>query len=98
MSFNLDCILIVVGVWLEKGLGFIVPGFIPTPLGEIWEYWPKMSEILISAGVWGVGLLFYTLTLKIIIPIETGEMRVFGALSVSSNEPELRTQKFMGGH
>lgn len=98
VSFNLACILIVVGVWLEKGLGFIVPGFIPTPLGEIWEYWPTMPEILISTGVWGVGLLFYTLTLKIIIPIETGEMRVFGALSVSSNEPELRPQKFVDGH
>ena len=79
VSFNLACILIVVGVWLEKGLGFIVPGFIPTPLGEIWEYWPKMPEILISVGVWGAGLLFYTLALKIVIPIETGEMRVLGA-------------------
>jgi molybdopterin-containing oxidoreductase family membrane subunit len=76
VSFNLACILIVVGVWLEKGLGFIVPGFIPTPLGEIWEYWPTMPEILISVGVWGAGLLFYTLALKIVIPIETGEMRV----------------------
>jgi molybdopterin-containing oxidoreductase family membrane subunit len=98
VSFNLACILIVVGVWLEKGLGFVVPGFIPTPLGEILEYWPTMPEILISAGVFGAGLLSYTFALKIAIPIETGEMRVFGASSVSSNEPELRTQKFMGGH
>lgn len=87
VTFNLACILIVVGVWLEKGLGFIVPGFIPTPLGEIWEYWPKMPEIMISAGIWGFGLLFYTLALKIAIPIETGEMRVLGSSSVPSNEP-----------
>jgi molybdopterin-containing oxidoreductase family membrane subunit len=76
VSFNLACVLIVVGVWIEKGLGFIVPGFIPTPLGEIWEYAPKMPEILITVGVWGVGLLFYTLAVKIAIPIETGEMRI----------------------
>jgi len=76
VTFNLACILIIVGVWLEKGMGFIVPGFIPTPLGEIWEYWPKMPEILISVGVWGVGCLFCTLALKIVVPIETGEMRV----------------------
>jgi len=76
VSFNLACVLIVVGVWIEKGLGFIVPGFIPTPLGEIWEYAPKMPEILITVGVWGVGLLFYTLAIKIAIPIETGEMRI----------------------
>ena len=88
VTLNLACILIVIGVWLEKGLGFIVPGFIPSPLGEIWEYWPRMTEIMISVGVWGLGLLIYTLALKIAIPIETGEMRVFRAPSGSSNEPE----------
>lgn len=76
VSFNLACVLIVVGVWIEKGLGFIVPGFIPTPLGEIWEYAPQMPEIMITVGVWGIGLLFYTLAVKIAIPIETGEMKV----------------------
>lgn len=76
VTFNLASVLIVVGVWIEKGLGFIVPGFIPTPMGEIWEYGPKMPEILITVGVWGVGFLFYTLAVKIAIPIETGEMRV----------------------
>ena len=75
-TFNLASILIVVGVWMEKGVGFIVPGFIPTPLGEIWEYVPRMPEILITVGVWGIGFLFYTLAVKIAIPIETGEMRV----------------------
>ena len=88
VTLNLACILIVIGVWLEKGLGFIVPGFIPSPLGEIWEYWPRITEIMISVGVWGFGLLIYTLALKIAIPIETGEMRVYGARSGSLNEPE----------
>lgn len=76
VTFNLASILIVVGVWIEKGVGFIVPGFIPSPLGEVWEYGPKMPEILITVGVWGIGFLFYTLAVKIAIPIETGEMRV----------------------
>jgi len=88
ISLNLACILIVVGVWFEKGMGFILPGFVPTPLGEIYEYWPKMMEVLISVGVWGIGLLFYTLALKIVIPIETGDMRVLGASPVSATEHE----------
>jgi Ni/Fe-hydrogenase subunit HybB-like protein len=88
VSLNIACILIIVGVWLEKGLGFIVPGFIPTPLGEIWEYWPKTSEVFISIGVWSFGILFYTLALKIAIPIETGEMRVLKVLPISSDGPE----------
>ena len=88
VTLNLACILIVIGVWLEKGLGFIVPGFIPSPLGEIWEYWPRITEIMISVGVWGLGLFIYTLALKIAIPIETGEMRVYRTPSGSLNEPE----------
>jgi molybdopterin-containing oxidoreductase family membrane subunit len=86
VTFNLACILIVVGVWIEKGLGFIVPGFIPTPLGEIWEYAPTTPEILITIGVWGFGLLFYTLALKVAIPIETGEMRVLGVQPAMAGE------------
>ncbi len=75
VTFNIASVLIVIGVWIEKGMGFIIPGFIPTPLGEIWEYTPRLQEVLISVGVWGLGLLIYTLLLKIAIPIETGEMR-----------------------
>jgi Ni/Fe-hydrogenase subunit HybB-like protein len=88
LTFNLACILVVIGIWLEKGLGFIVPGFIPTPLGEIWEYWPKMPEVLISVGVWGIGLLFYTLAIKVVIPIETGEMRALRASDLSAKRSE----------
>ena len=25
----------VVGVWVEKGMGLVIPGFVPSPLGEI---------------------------------------------------------------
>ena len=76
VTLNIGCVLIVVGVWIEKGMGLIIPAFIPTPLGEIWEYTPSTLEILISIGVWGIGLLLYTLLLKIAIPIETREMKV----------------------
>jgi len=78
VTLNLGCLLIVGGVWIEKGMGLIVPGFIPTPMGEIWEYTPNRIEILISAGVFAVGLLIYTLLLKVAVAIETGEMRMAG--------------------
>jgi molybdopterin-containing oxidoreductase family membrane subunit len=76
VTLNLGCLLIVVGVWIEKGMGLVIPGFIPTPLGEIWEYSPNVVEILVSVGVLGIGLFVYTLLLKVAVAIETGEMRL----------------------
>ena len=76
VTLNIACVITIVGVWIEKGMGFVLPGFIPTPLGEIWEYSPRLDELLISMGVLGLGMLLYTLLVKIAIPIETGEMTV----------------------
>jgi Ni/Fe-hydrogenase subunit HybB-like protein len=72
-TLNLGCVLIIVGIWIEKGIGLIIPGFIPAPLGEVWEYVPTGLEIMVTLGIWGVGLLIFTVLLKVIIPIETGE-------------------------
>ncbi|MCA1959547.1 MAG: polysulfide reductase NrfD, partial [Desulfomonile sp.] len=74
VTLNLGCVLIIVGIWIEKGIGLIVPGFIPAPLGEVWEYVPTGVELLVTMGIWSIGLLVLTLILKVIIPIETGEM------------------------
>lgn len=63
------CIMIVAGIWTEKGLGFVVPGFIPTPLGDFTQYVPSLNELLICAGIWAFGLLLYSFFLKGAIPI-----------------------------
>lgn len=73
LSLNLGCVCIIVGIWIEKGIGLIVPGFIPSPLGEVWEYVPSLTEILVSIGIWALGFLLLTLILRIILPIELGE-------------------------
>ena len=73
-TLNLGCALIIIGIWIEKGMGLIIPGFIPAPLGEVWEYVPTTLEILVSLGIWAIGMLILTLILKIMIPIETGEL------------------------
>jgi len=75
LTLNLACVMMFIGVWIEKGPGLIVPGFIPTPLGEVWSYMPTLPETLITLGIWATGLLIYTLLLKVAIPIETGEFR-----------------------
>ncbi len=81
-TLNLACIFIFAGVWIEKGIGLIIPGFIPGVLGELYfSYRPTFVEILVTAGVWATGALVYTLMLKVAIPIQTGEFRALGSRS-----------------
>jgi Ni/Fe-hydrogenase subunit HybB-like protein len=72
-TLNLGCLLIIIGVWIEKGPGFVIPGFVPDPLGEIFEYLPNLLELMVSFGIWATGLLIFTLLMKVAIPIETGK-------------------------
>jgi molybdopterin-containing oxidoreductase family membrane subunit len=75
LFLNLGAVLIVLGVYIEKGLGLVVPGYIPDTLGEIYEYWPTASEGIIAAGIWATGALLFTLMVKFTVPIYTREIR-----------------------
>lgn len=66
------CSMAVVGIWIEKGMGFVIPGFIPTPLGEVFEYRPTIMEIKISLGVVAIGALVFTLMVKPLRAIQMG--------------------------
>ncbi len=70
------CIMIIVGIWIEKGLGFVVPGFIPSTLGDFVQYFPSFNEILICIGIWAFGLLIYTIFLKGTLPIVNNEQAI----------------------
>ncbi|MBX7197072.1 MAG: polysulfide reductase NrfD [Sandaracinaceae bacterium] len=69
------CVLAIVGIWIDKGMGLIVPGFIPDARGAYVEYQPTFSEARISLAVWAFGLLIFTGLAKASIPIETGQVR-----------------------
>lgn len=75
LLLNIGCVLIFCGVWIEKGMGFIIPGFIPDTLGEIYEYMPSSTEVMVSLGVWALGFLVYTLLAKVAIAVDTGRLR-----------------------
>ena len=72
---NLACVLAIGGIWIEKGMGLVIPAFIPTQLGEIVEYLPTLNETLICIGIWAFGLLLYTLFLKMTIPVLKGRLK-----------------------
>jgi Ni/Fe-hydrogenase subunit HybB-like protein len=71
---NLACVLSIVGIWIEKGMGLIVPAFVPTPLGEIVEYVPTAREIMVCVGIWAFGLLLYTIFVRVSVPVLAGEV------------------------
>ena len=62
------------GVWIEKGMGLIVPGFVPSTLHELVEYTPSVAEWKICAGLWAFGGLVLLVLLKIVLPVLTGEL------------------------
>jgi Ni/Fe-hydrogenase subunit HybB-like protein len=70
----LACILVVVGIWIEKGMGLIIPGFIPSTLHEVVEYAPSVTEWKITAGIWAFGLLLLTAMLRVAVAVFTNEM------------------------
>lgn len=73
VTLNIGCVLIWIGVYLEKGMGLVIPGLTPDTLGEIYEYFPSSVEIWIAAGIFSVGFLLFTVMVKIATPIMLGE-------------------------
>lgn len=75
------CVLCIVGIWIEKGMGLIVPGFIPSTLHEIVEYTPSLVEWKVTAGIWAFGFLLLTVLLKLIATVFKGEQSSGSAIS-----------------
>ena len=71
----LCCFMLFVAIWIEKGFGLIVPGFIPGPYGKIAEYTPTGIEIGVTLGIWALGAFVFTILAKTAIGIETGKLR-----------------------
>jgi molybdopterin-containing oxidoreductase family membrane subunit len=74
-ALNLGCVLIWIGVYLEKGMGLIIPGLTPDTLGEIYEYAPSTQELWIAAGIFSIGFLLFTAMVKVAVPILLGDFR-----------------------
>jgi Ni/Fe-hydrogenase subunit HybB-like protein len=68
LAFASACVFI--SLWIDKGFGLIVGGFVPNPFEGITEYWPTAPEFLIAAGVWSIGFLILTVLYKIAVSVK----------------------------
>ncbi len=69
ITLNLGAILIWFGVYIEKGIALITPGFTPDTLGQVYVYRPSLTEIKIAVAIFSIGFLIFTLLTKIAIAI-----------------------------
>ena len=69
VTLNIGCFATYAGCYIEKGMGLIIPGLTPDTLGEIYVYYPSVTEVRVAAGVFAIGFLVFTLMLKVAVPI-----------------------------
>jgi len=82
-KLQIPCAMAFAGIWIEKGMGLIVPGYIPSPIGEVTEYHPSFVEWLMVLGIWAFGFFILTILLKGAIGIMLGEVK-FGGQTVAA--------------
>ncbi len=71
-ALAVSCVAVFLSMWIDKGLGLIVPGFIPSPLGEITTYLPTLPETLITLGIWALGFLIMSVLFKVVVAVKKG--------------------------
>jgi len=69
VTLNIGCILIFIGVYLEKGMGLVISGMTPDTLGEIYEYLPTWNELFVAQGIFAIGSLVFIFLVKVATPI-----------------------------
>lgn len=69
ITLNIGAVLIWFGVYIEKGIALLIPGFTPDTLGQVYIYRPSLIEIKIAVAIFSIGFLIFTLLTKIAIAI-----------------------------
>ncbi len=64
------CGLLFVSLWLDKGIGLIIGGFIPNPFDKVVEYSPTLIEIMVTVGIWAIGIQILTVFYKIALEVK----------------------------
>jgi len=63
------CVMVFASLWIDKGMGLIVGGFVPSPLGHVTSYVPTLPEVSITLAIWAVGFLMLTVLYKMALAV-----------------------------
>ena len=74
-KLRIAAVLAFTGIWIEKGMGLMIPGSIPSPIGEFTQYSPTFLEVFNSLGNWAIGFIVLTILLKGAIGILLGDIK-----------------------
>jgi Ni/Fe-hydrogenase subunit HybB-like protein len=70
------CVILFISLWIDKGLGLVLGGFVPNPLEHVTEYTPKLNEIMVTLGVWALGFFILSALYKITISVKQANVPV----------------------
>jgi Ni/Fe-hydrogenase subunit HybB-like protein len=73
-TLAIACVLLFIALWIDKGIGLVIGGFVPSPLEEITAYHPSFQEIMITLGVWATGAFILTVLYKIALTVKEEKM------------------------
>jgi Ni/Fe-hydrogenase subunit HybB-like protein len=73
-TLAIACVLLFISLWIDKGIGLVIGGFVPSPLEEITAYSPTFNEIMITLGVWATGFFILTILYKIALSVKEEKM------------------------
>lgn len=70
LLLGVSCAMIFLSLWIDKGLGMVLGGFVPNPFGQVTQYYPTIIELGITAAVWATGGLILTILYKVAISVK----------------------------
>ena len=63
---------VFLGCWMDKGINFVLAGFVPNSFGEIIDYVPHPNEIMVIVGTFAIGAFVLTLLFKVALAVREG--------------------------
>ena len=63
-------LLLVIGTWLDKGVGLLIGGFTPNPFEAFTPYAPTLQEGMITLAVYAAGIFVITILYKVALSVK----------------------------